>query len=92
MATDAEESTQNCRDVSAEDASIGVNLVDDDVAQVREEVGPLRMIGQNRRVKHVWIRQDQIRFVANAATLGGRRVTVVHARAYRRSKFVAIAN
>jgi len=43
-----------------EDAAISVDFVDDDIAQVGEEGGPLGMVRQDRRVKHVGVREHQV--------------------------------
>ena len=46
---DAPQAPEHVRDVAAEDAAVGVQLVDDDVAQVLEQLGPLRVVRQDRR-------------------------------------------
>ena len=63
--------------MAAEDAAIGVQLVDDDVAQILEELRPPRMVRQDAGVHHVGIAEHQMRAGANRATSVLRRVAVV---------------
>ena len=60
MATESPEAAQHVGHVAAEDAAIGVQLVDDDVAEVLEQHRPLRVMGQDPRVHHVGIGQHQV--------------------------------
>ena len=83
MRANALEPAQHGRHVGPKDSAIGVNLINDHVAQLGEERRPLRMIGQHRRVEHVGVREHKIGLTANAAALGGRRVSVVDAGANR---------
>ena len=50
---DALEPAQHVGDVAAEHAAVGVHFVDDDVAQVLEELRPLGVMRQDRLVQHV---------------------------------------
>ncbi len=75
--TDALEPAQDVGEVRAEDAAIGVQLVDDDVAQVLEQRRPLRVVGQDPRVEHVGVRQHQVGPGPHRAAGVLRRVAVV---------------
>jgi len=75
--TDAAQAAQHAGHLRAEDAAVGVRLVDDDITEVAEEFGPQRVVGQDARVEHVGIGQQDARLLAEpgAAALG--RVAVV---------------
>ena len=47
-------------DVAAEDAAVRVRLVDDDVAQLLEELEPLGVMGQDRAVEHVRVGDNHL--------------------------------
>ena len=49
----AHQPSQDVGQVGAEHAAIGVNLVNDDVAQVLEQLDPLGVMGQDAGVEHV---------------------------------------
>ena len=63
--TDPPQPPQDVRQVAAEHPSIHVQLVDDDVAEVLEQLGPARMVRQDPRVQHVGIAQHDMRAAAN---------------------------
>jgi hypothetical protein len=63
--------------VRAEDSSRDVRLVDDNKGQPQEEVGPPRMVRQNRSMEHVGVRHHEVRVSANQRALGPRGVAVV---------------
>ncbi len=63
--------------MAAEDAAIGVQLVDDDESQILEELRPARMVRQDPRVHHVGIAQHDVRARADRAPRVLRRVAVV---------------
>ena len=46
--------------VRVRDAVVGVGLVDADQLQVAERLGPLRVVGQQRRVEEVGVGQDHV--------------------------------
>src|SRR5581483_2725345 len=71
------EASQDVRDVRAEDAAVDVGLVDDDEAEVVEEVAPELVARQDADVEHVGVREDEVRPAADLAALLGRRVPVV---------------
>ena len=64
-------------EVAAEDAPVGVKLVDHDVAEVLEEVQPLRVVREDPGVQHVGVGQDQVRPRPHRAPRVRRRVAVV---------------
>ena len=68
---------QDVGDVGAEDASVDVRLVDDDVAQPRQHLSPVAVVGQDADVEHVGVGQDQVRAAADRRALLARRVAVV---------------
>ena len=74
---DALEPAQHVGEMAAEDAAIGVQLVDHDVLEVLEEVHPLGVMRQDPRVQHVGIGQHQVRPRAHRAARVLRRVAVV---------------
>ena len=62
-AVDARQTAQpakDVRDVRPEDAAVDMRLVDDDVAQVREDVAPAVVVREHAHVEHVRIRQDEV--------------------------------
>ena len=46
--------------MAAEHPAVGVQLVDDDVAEVLEEHGPLRVVRQDAGVEHVGVGQHEV--------------------------------
>ena len=58
---DALHAPQHVGEVAAEDAAIGVQLVDDDEAQVLEQLRPLRVVRQDPRVQHVGVAEHDVR-------------------------------
>ena len=67
----------------AEDATVDVRLVDDDVPEVREDVRPPVVMRQQPDVDHVRVREDQVRGAADLAAVLDRRVAVVDRRPQR---------
>ncbi len=74
---DATQATQDVRHMRAEDAAVGVHLVDDDIAQVGEEAVPARVVGQDADVEHIWVAQHHARGAADGGAFRWRRVSVV---------------
>ena len=74
---DAAQPPQHVGEVAAEDAAIGVQLVDDDEAQVLEQLRPARMVRQDARVQHVGVAEHHVRAAADGAARVLRRVAVV---------------
>ncbi len=68
---------QHVGDVGAEDAAVGVGLVDDDPAEVGEEVAPALVVGQDADVQHVRVGEDEVAAAADRRPLLARRVAVV---------------
>ena len=77
VAADALQPAQDVREMAAEHAAIRVQLVDDDEAQVLEELRPARMMRQDPRVQHVGIAEHDVRLAADRAPRVRRRVAVV---------------
>ena len=77
----AEEPPEHVGDVRAEDAAVGVKLVDDDVAEVLERARPARVMREDPGVEHVGVRHDDPAALARRAPRVGRRVAVVDDRA-----------
>ncbi len=74
---DALQPPEDVRQMAAEHAAIGVQLVDDDELQVLEQLRPARMVRQDARVQHVGIAEHDVRLAANRAARVRRRVAVV---------------
>ncbi len=74
---DAQQPAQDVRDVAAEDAAVCVQLVDDDEAQLLEQLEPFGVVGQDRRVEHVRIGDHDLTGGADRRADRRRRVAVV---------------
>src|ERR1051326_8168692 len=59
---------QHVAEMTAEDAAIRVQLVDDDELEVLEELRPPRMVRKDARMHHVGVAEDDVRARANRAT------------------------
>ena len=62
------------QDMGAEDAAVGVQFVDDHVAQAGEEVGPGLVKGKDTRVQHIGGGEEHLRRIGAdffAAIRGG---------------------
>ena len=77
MTRNAVQSSQDVAQVTAEDAPIRVQFVDDDEAKVLEQLGPARMMRQDARVQHVGIAEHDMRTRPNRPPRIGRRIAVV---------------
>ena len=77
MGTQPEQPAQDVRDVAAEDAAIRVELVDHDDPELLEQLEPLRVVGQDRRVEHVRVRHDDLAGGPDRRADRGRGVPVV---------------
>ena len=80
VAAQPAQATQHLCDVRAEDAAVHVRLVEHDVAQVVQELGPAIVGGEDADVQHVGVRQDDRGPRAYARALRLRRVAVVDGR------------
>ncbi len=74
---DAAQPPHDVGDVGAEDAAVGVGLVEDDPLEVGEHVSPALVVGQDADVEHVRVGQDQVRALADLRPVLARRVAVV---------------
>ncbi len=79
VAAEAAQAADQHRHVAAEDAAVAVKLIDHDVAEGREEVGPAGVVGEDAAVQHVGIGEEDVGLVAEGAALGLRGVAVVGA-------------
>ena len=77
VGADPEQPAQDVGDMAAEDASVRVQLVDDDVAQLLEQQEPLGVVGEDRRVEHVRVGGDDLAGAPDGRPDGRRRVAVV---------------
>ena len=74
---DPAQPAQDVGDVGAEDAAVDVRLVDDDVAEPRQHLAPVLVVGQDADVEHVGVGQDQVGAAPDRGALLARRVAVV---------------
>ena len=77
---DTRQSANDIPNVRAENASVGVNLVDHNGLQILEETSPSRVIRKDARVKHIGVRQNHATFFAKLAAQVGWRVAIIRAR------------
>ena len=68
---------QDVGDVRAEHAAVHVRLVDDDEREVRQQVVPALVVGQDPDVEHVGVREDEVAALPDRGPLVARRVAVV---------------
>ena len=73
---DSLEAAQDIGHVRSEHAAVRVDLVNDDVAQVLEELRPLRMVRQDGVMQHVRVRDDDVAVNADRLTCVVRRIAV----------------
>ena len=71
---------EDVRDVRPEHASVDVRLVDDDIAEVCEDVSPAVVVGEDADVEHVRVGEDDVRPLADLPAALARRVAVVDRR------------
>jgi hypothetical protein len=74
---DATQPPQHVGEMTPEHATIGVQFVDDDEAQVLEQLRPARMVRQDAGVHHVGVAEHDVRAAADRASCILRRVAVV---------------
>ena len=60
VGADPQQPAEDVGDVAAEHAAVGVQLVDDDDLELLEQLEPLGVVGQDRRVEHVRVRDDDL--------------------------------
>ena len=80
VVADPAQAADDVRHVAAEQAPVGVQLVDDDVLEVLEQLEPLRVVRKDRRVEHVRVGDDHLPGRADHAAHVGGRVAVVGVR------------
>ena len=74
---DTAQAAKDITQMTAENAPVSVQLVEDDVAQILEQPRPARVVREDAGVQHVGIRQDHVAFFANGFSRVGGRVTIV---------------
>ena len=74
---DALQPPQQVRQMAAVDAAIIMQLVDDDVAQILEQLGPARVVRQDAGVQHVGIGQHDVGALADGLAGVLRRIAIV---------------
>ena len=79
---DPAQAAQDVGDVGAEHAAVDVRLVDDDDREVREQLGPGGVVGEDSDVEHVGIGEHDVRAPANVRARLARGVAVVDRRAH----------
>ena len=77
VGADPEQPPQDVGDVAAEHPAIGVQLVDDDDLELLEQLEPLRVMGEDRRVEHVRVGDHDLAGGPDRRADRGRRVAVV---------------
>ena len=77
VGADPEQPPQDVGNVPAEHASIRVQLVDDDDLELLEELEPLGVVGEDRRVEHVRVGDHHLAGGPNSRPDRGGRVPVV---------------
>ncbi len=75
-AADPEQPAQHVGEVGAEEATVGVQLVDDDVAERAQQPGPAGVVGQDAAVQHVWVGHHDVPALPDGAAQPGGRVPV----------------
>ena len=72
-AADPDQTPEHVRQVGAEDPPVDVELVDHHVLEVREELLPLGVVGEDPGVEHVGVRDDDVPLPADrlAGVVGG---------------------
>ena len=83
VGTQPEQPPQDVRDVAPEHAPIGMQLVDDDHPDLLEELEPLGVMGEDRRVEHVRVRHHDLPGRPDRRPDRRRRVAVVRRRSDR---------
>ena len=76
-AGDAAEAAQHVAEMTAEDAAVGVEFVDDDVAEIFEEARPARVVREDAGVEHVGIGEDEVAFFTDGFAGVAGRVAIV---------------
>ena len=84
MAADPSQPAKNVRQVAAEDAAIGMQLVDDDIPEILEELGPSRVVRKDPRMNHVGVAEHDVCAASDGPPGVLRRIAVIGKHADRR--------
>ena len=76
-AGDAAQAAQHVAQMAAENTAVGVQLIEDDVAEVFEQARPARVMREDAGVQHVRIGQDDVPFFADGSARVGGSVAVI---------------
>ena len=76
MPTDSQQTSEHTRDVSPQDASVRVDLVDNDVPELREETRPFGVVRQDGRMQHIRIGEYQVALGTNLSPPRSRSITI----------------
>ncbi len=79
---DPAQAAQHVGDVRAEHAAVDMGLVDDDDREVREQLGPGGVVGEDADVEHVGVGEHDVRPPADVRARLARGVAVVDRRAH----------
>ena len=82
-AGDAAEAAQDVGDVAAKDAAIGVEFVQDDVAQAAKKAHPASVVGEDADVEHVGVGDEDAGLFADGGAVAGGGVTIIGAQGNR---------
>jgi hypothetical protein len=77
VSADPEEPAEYVGHVPTEDAAVGVELVDDDVAELFEQLEPFRVVREDRGVEHVRVGHHHLARTPDGRPDGGGRVAVI---------------
>ena len=80
VSADTQQTAKNVGDVATEQAAVRVQLVYDDDLELFEELKPLRVVGQDRGMKHVGVGHNDLAGRSNGGTDGVRGIPVVGGR------------
>ena len=83
MLRDSPKTSDDVRDMTPKDPSVGVEFVDDDEAQVLEELRPAGVVREDPRVEHVRVGHDYVTVIADSASRVRGGVTVEGERSNR---------
>jgi len=75
--TQPQQPAQHVGDVGPEHTPVRVELVDDDDAELLEQLEPLGVVGEDRRVEHVGVGDHHLACLADGRADGRRRVPVI---------------
>jgi len=76
-AGDAAQAAKNVGEMTAQNAAVGVQLIENDVTEIFEEADPFRVVRENAGVDHVGIREDDVAAFANGFAGVAGRVAIV---------------